>query len=201
MITSVSQQEHHNKEKWFVLRTTPRGDKAAVCEFAKAGFQAFSATAPIHHVGSKLEKHCPLFPGYIFLQCDIDMGSRPSLEIAPHASHWVKCDGEIYPVPDSSIRDIQDHVSTWNTNGGIWHAYQAGDDVIVSVNDSIIPGKVLETVKSPNSKVKVSLQFANNFVSAEAPYDKITPKTEIPQHLPRRTRGKRRWIKQSTRIG
>ncbi len=201
MIRSMDKQAQHDEENWFVLRTTPRGDSAAVNELVNAGYHAFSATVPIHEIGSDSKKNSSLYPGYIFLQCNIDADKKPSLKIAPHVSQWVNFNGDIFPVPNSSISDLQDRVATWHTNGGIWHEYQAGDEVIVALNDSLIPGKVLETVKSPNSKVRVSLQFINNVVLAETPYDKISPKAEESGHPPRRTRGKRRWIKQSTRTG
>jgi len=200
MIRSSNKQTQHDEENWFVLRTTPRGDSAAVSELVNAGYHAFSASAPIQKIGSKCKETSPLFPGYIFLKCNINAHKKPSLEIAPHASQWVNFGGDIFPVPDSSISDLQDQVATLHNSGGIWHEYQAGDEVMVTLNDSTIPGKILETVKSPDSKVRVSLQFINNIVLAEAPYDKIYPKLERQSHPPRRTRGKRRWIKQSTRI-
>ena len=200
MITLSNIQEQHHEENWFVIRTTPRGDSAAVSELTSAGYQAFSATAPVQKIGSNSKENSTLFPGYIFLKCNINSDKKPSLEITPHASQWVNFCGDIFSVPDSSISDLQNKVATWQSNGGIWHQYQAGDEVTVAINDCIIPGKVLENAKSPNSKVRVSLQFSNNLVVAEAPYGNIRPTVENRGHPPRRTRGKRRWIKQGTRV-
>jgi len=193
MTTSTIALKAPTSEKWYVIRTKPRSDNAAVSELTKAGFQAFSAKSTVRKFGSKLSNKSSLFPGYIFLKCSIEDGHKPSLKIAPHASHWINFDGTILAVPDDSISNLKIKIEEWDREGGLWQRFEAGDRVQVAMQNINIAGEIQESTKSPDSKVKVLLQLMDRLIPAQVPYSQIQVSNETHKP-PRRTRGRRRWI-------
>jgi hypothetical protein len=82
---------------------------------------------------------------------------------------------------------------------GFWRRYIPGEKVNVvspSVHGAAV---VLEESRSPESRVKVVLEFMGRMVHAQVPWDNLRPIDNMPEETatkaPRRTRGKNRRIR------
>lgn len=182
-----------SQRKWYVLRAKPRSDDLAVRELANAGFQAFSLKSTITRPGYIATEESSVFPGYIFIKCCLEDDQKPALSITPHVSHWINFDGDIINIPDETIYDLKTLISQWKDTGGVWYKFHAGEKVEITMANVTVPGEVLESTKSPYTKVRVLLNFINSQIPAEIPYGMIQ---QCANNIkpPRRTRGKRRWI-------
>ena len=181
------------QHNWYVLRSKPKSDDLAVKELNNAGFQAFSLKSTITLPGSIGTQEASVFPGYIFMRCCLEDGQKPALSITPHISHWINFDGDISNIPDDTIDDLKARSDQWKDTGGVWYKFHEGDKVEITMANVTIPGEVLESARSPHTKVRVLLNFMTNHIPAEIPYEQIQPYTNNMKP-PRRTRGKRRWI-------
>ena len=66
--------------KWYVVRVEPRADSLAAWELHRAGYETISPRVKVVHP-KQADAEAPLFPGYLFLRCDLEGGERPSFQI------------------------------------------------------------------------------------------------------------------------
>lgn len=170
-------------------------------QFSRDGLETFLPTidSPLPHGGFKAEL---LFPGYLFIRCDPDSNGWPILRSEHRTLGWLGIEGTVIPLPEAEIDDLRKYVETVNSRGGIWRRYQAGETV--NVVSSTISGlaKVFEEPRSPQSRVRVLIEFMGRYVLTLVPPQNINPvdpilgRTQMSGKRERRTRGRRRWIKQ-----
>jgi transcriptional antiterminator RfaH len=195
-----SSNEQANKQrgmKWYVIRTEPQADYRAAGELRRAGFEIFSPR--VQTVCPKKEGQlAPLFPGYLFLRWDLEGEGKPSFQDAPHVSGWVNFEGVAPPVPDEVVTELADRVEAINNEGGLWHRFRAGERVRIVSNAVESLGEVVEETKSPQSRVKVLIEFMGRLVTVQVPWENLQPIEEKPRvemRPSRRTRGRGRWIR------
>ena len=184
-------------QQWYVIRTKPHSEHLAAGELEREGLEIFSPRVKTvrprpDHADS------PLFPGYLFVRCDLQAQGHTSVGRANHVRGWVHFGNVVPPIPDEAIAELRERVEGINGQGGLWGRFQAGQQVRV-----ISPGietfaEVVEEAKSPRHRVKVLLEFMGRLVAAQVPYENLRPADQGPgetHHLPRRTRGNGRWIR------
>jgi hypothetical protein len=110
----------------------------------------------------------------------------------------VNFEGVVPAVPDEVISELARRIEHINNDGGLWRRFQAGDRVRVVAGKLEGLGEVVEATNSPQSRVRVLMQFMGRLVSAQVPWNNLEPLPERPQERskpPRRTRGHGRWIR------
>jgi len=182
--------------KWYVVFTKSRAESSAARELEGSGIEVFSPLVkkPDAHVGPNF---APLFPGYIFLRCDPESNGWPSFRSFQHVLGWVNFSGEVPWLPNEAIADLKQRCDRINQEGGLWKRYQPGDRVRVVSSAMQSMAQVVEDGKSPQSRVKVLLEFLNRLVPAQVPRENLHPVEETSEsriHPPRRTRGRGRWL-------
>jgi transcriptional antiterminator RfaH len=187
--------------QWYVVRTKPHAERAASSGLERFGFQVF---AP--YVRARLPKgshpQVPLFPGYLFLQCDMEERGWPLLGHLPHVFGLVQFGGMAPAVPDEVIHTLARRVEEINGIGGLWTQYRPGEKVQVRLGATENLAEVVAEPKSPHSRVRVLMEFLGRRVYADVPGQYIRPARdhtylgiESPAPAPRRTRGRGRWIR------
>ena len=182
--------------RWYVVRTEPRAEFLAADELGRAGYEIFfpwfKASRP------KLGRaNVPLFPGYLFIRCDRESGVWPAFRSSQRIAGWVNFGGEIPSIPDEVVAELTDRWESINAEGGLIRRFTPGEKVrIVSGNFQGL-AEIVEDSRSPQARAKVLLQFMGRLVQAQVPCD-LLESVEIPpvqeQRIPRRTRGKGRWV-------
>ena len=61
----------------------------------------------VQPVNPRARKIKPYFPGYLFVQADIQAAGQSALAYMPHSGGLVCCGSEPAPVPDTLIRAIR----------------------------------------------------------------------------------------------
>ena len=182
---------------WYVMRTQSRAEYVAADELRRDGFEVLFPRVESPN-NPKGHGDTPLFPGYLFLRCDLQNDNWPSFRPAHRVLGWVTFGGEIPSLPDSVVSELTEHLDKINNQGGLWHRFQAGETVQINSGTIQSLAEVLEDAKSPHSRVKVLLQFMGRQIQAQVPWENIQPIIGRPgfnQRAPRRTRGRGRRIK------
>ena len=181
---------------WYVLRTEPRAEYMAAAELDGDGFEVFfpRVTSPHQRVG---HTDLPLFPGYLFLRCDPQSDGWPSFRMRHRVSGWVNFAGVIPAVPDEVIAEVAHRIDGINATNGLWRRFRQGERVQVTSHGLGAVGEVVEEAKSPQARARVLLNFMGRLVQAQVPWADLQPvqhQITDNQRLPRRTRGRGRWI-------
>ena len=145
----------------------------------------------------KAHADAPLFPGHLFLRCDFDAAEKPSLRDAPHVVGWLNFGGVVPSVPDEVVTAITNRVEAINKQGGLCRCFKPGDKGFVTSNNIQSLAEGVEEAKSPETRVRVLLQFIDRLVSAQVPWQDLQPVETQPSAKAgahRRTRGRGRWI-------
>ena len=182
--------------QWYVVRTKARSEMLAARELAQEGVEYYLPLVRKTNVAFG-PSESPLFPGYLFLRCDLDCVNWPSFRSGQSILGLVNFRGEIPSLPDELVDVLKQRCELINEEGGIWIRYNPGD--MVNVISSTIQGlaQVVEDGKTAQSPVKVLLRFLDRMIPAQIPRCDLQPTDEVPEsrtRLPRRTRGSGRWI-------
>ena len=187
--------------QWYVARTKPHAEQAASSGLERSGFQVF---APYVRAWLPKGSHprVPLFPGYLFLQCDMEEQGWPLLGHLPHVLGLVQFGGVAPAVPDEVIDALARRVEEINGTGGLWTRYRPGEKVQVRLGPGESLAEVVAEPKSPHARLRVLMEFLGRRVYADVPWQDVRPAgdhnylgIESPAPAPRRTRGRGRWIR------
>lgn len=182
--------------RWYVIRTKPQSDYLAAESLQNEGFELFfpRCKTPKPKAG---RSDIPLFPGYLFLRFDFTNQDWSRLKSLPGILGWVRFNGEVPWVPDEIVADTASRVEAINESGGLWTRFKRGQRVQVVTGKLEGLAEVLEEPKSPESHVRVLLEFMGQMVSAQVPWHSLQPgkPDDGVRRRHRRTRGKGRWIR------
>ncbi len=183
--------------RWYIVRTKPRAEHLAAEELGRDGFETFLPRVKRPH-NRKSHADTPLFPGYLFLRYELYGDGRSSFQQGHHLLGWVSFGGEVPSVPDEVVAALTNRVDAINSQGGLWRRFKPGDKVFVTSNNIQSFAEVVEEAKSPETRVRILLQFMDRLVSAQVPWRDLQPIEGQPNpkaRAPRRTRGRGRWIR------
>lgn len=183
---------------WYVARTKPHSEYIAAEAFRREGYQHFLPR--IRTIQRRTgKKEMPLFPGYIFIRCDVNRGRWPSIGLLPGILGWVRFDGVASPIPDHVVNELVLRVESINNGGGLWIKFTPGQRVRVVSGLFESLAWIEEEPTSSDSGVRVKLEFMGQLVSAQVPWSDLQVTPEEPPAFAknggRRTRGKGRWIR------
>ena len=185
--------------KWYLIRTRPKSEYKAAAWLERSGYEYYFPTVstpkprPGHH-------DVPLFPGYVFIRYHRNGNGLLPLNRFSGLVGWVEFDGAVPVVPDEVIAELSERIEAINRQGGYWRRFQPGEMVNVTSGWMNNLAKVLEEPESPQSRVRVLLNFMGRMVQARVPWTDLEPVNGGPgshwsSRSPRRTRGKGRWIR------
>ena len=185
--------------KWYVARTSPLGEYLSARELERDGFEVFFPRfkAPVPRPS---HEDAPLFPGYLFIRCNPEVDGWPYLRPAHRISGWVRSGNEIPVVPDQVMDVLRRGLDSVAGDEGFWRRYRPGEKVNVVSNTLQGTALVIEESRSPESRVKVLLEFMGRLIHAQVPWDNLRPIDYAPEEIHsvpksgRQTRGRKRWI-------
>ena len=182
--------------RWYVVRTEPGGEYLAAGELRRDGFDVLFPRAKTPHPRMG-HGDVPLFPGYLFLGWDASSEGMPSLTRAAHVLGWVSFGGVVPPLPDEFVEELGRRLEAINQDGGLWRRFRRGEKVHVVSGSLQNLAEVVEEAKSPQARVRVLMEFMGRLVSAHVPWENlrsIEGERAESYWVPRRTRGRGRWI-------
>jgi len=181
---------------WYVARTEPRSEFQAAEELARDGYEIFfPLVKDTDH--KQVRSKAPMFPGYLFIKCDPAVNGWPSFRRHHRIAGWVRFDREVPYVPEGIMDELVARWKVITAQGGLPKRFTAGEKIRVVSGNLESLAEVLVEAKSPDASARVLMQFMGRLIQAQVPWENLRPlddnPPEMPQ-LPRRTRGRKRWI-------
>ena len=184
---------------WHLVRTRPLSEYKAADGLERNGYEFYfpRATTPKPRPG---RDDAPLFPGYLFVRNDGNGSRLPPLNRVDGVLGWVQFDGVVPEVPDEVITELSRRIKEIGERGGHWRRFMPGETVRVTSGWMNSLAKVVAEPDSPQTKVRVLLDFMDRLVNARVPWADLEP-ADVEQsrsfagRRPRRTRGRGRWIR------
>lgn len=148
---------------WYALRSKPQKEDVLWRQVVNRGFEVFYPRMRVNPVNPRSRKVKPYFPGYMFVQVDIDQIGLSEFQWMPHALGLVCFGDEPSSVPEHLIHAIRRRVEEIAVAGGeLFDGLHIGDAVTIhegpfagyeAIFDARIPG---------SERVRVLLQLINS---------------------------------------
>lgn len=145
---------------WYVLQSKARKEEFLCDQLMAHGLQAFCPCIGTQPVNPRARKTQPYFPGYIFVQADLEQDKPSTLGWVPGAIGFVSFDGCPANVPENLVNAIRRRVDEINAAGGeLLESLTPGEAVIV--NDGPFTGYegVFDRRLSGMDRVRVLLKL------------------------------------------
>ena len=118
---------------WYALRSKPRKEVVLWQQLLAREFDVFFPRMRVNPVNPRSRKLRPYFPGYMFVQVDIEKIGLSTFKWMPHAIGLVSFDNEPATVPDNLIHAVRIRVEEIAEAGGeFYDGLKKGDPVRIS---------------------------------------------------------------------
>jgi len=148
---------------WYVLHSKPNKEEFLYDRLLANRMEAFCPRIRVQPVNPRARKVKPYFPGYVFVQLDIEKVKASALAWMPGASGLVSFDGCPADVPESLIHAIRRRVNEINAAGGeLLESLKAGQTV--TIQDGPFAGyqAIFDSRVSGADRVRVLLTLLKN---------------------------------------
>ncbi|UCD98865.1 MAG: hypothetical protein JSV42_18295 [Chloroflexota bacterium] len=120
-------------EAWYALRSKPRKEEVLWRQLLAHEVDVFFPRIKVNPVNPRSRKLRPYFPGYMFVQVDLDEVGLSKFQWMPHAIGLVSFDGEPATVPENLIHAIHKRVDEIAAAGGeFYDGLKPGEPVRIS---------------------------------------------------------------------
>ena len=117
---------------WYVLHSKPNKEEFVYGQLLANRLEAFCPRIRVQPVNPRARKVKPYFPGYVFVQLDLEHEKTSALGWMPGANGLVSFDGCPADVPDSLIHAIRGRVNEINAAGGeLMESLRPGEKVVI----------------------------------------------------------------------
>jgi transcriptional antiterminator RfaH len=167
---------------WYAMRSHPHKEDALNQQLVRKEIESFYPRIRVSPVNPRSRKIRPYFPGYLFVNIDIDEVGMSELNYMPYGTGLVSFGGEPAVIPDNLINAIRERVVEIEQAGGeLFDRLKTGDPVQIQQGPFEGYEAIFDTRISGTQRVKVLLQLLNSRASIPIEMDagsikKISPK-------------------------
>jgi transcription antitermination factor NusG len=163
-------------QTWYTLYTKPHMETRVERSLAARGFQMF---LPLLPATKKDPDERPLFPCYLFVQCDLESAPVEALRTIPGLRRMVAFDGRPARVPDEAIELMKSSLRTIIGQGGLpQHPFHPGDTVRLDSGPLAGLRAIFVGPTTPADRVQILIRFLGEANRAEVPVDALRPVSE-----------------------
>jgi len=148
---------------WYALRSKPRKEEVLWRQLRAQDFDVFFPRIRVQPVNPRSRKLRPYFPGYMFVQVDLDEVGLSTFTWMPHSIGLVSFDGQPATVPENLIQAINKRVEEIAAAGGeFFDGLKPGDPV--KINSGPFAGyEAIFDARLPGSeRVRVLIQMLSD---------------------------------------
>jgi len=118
--------------KWFVIQCKANQQQRAETNLCNQGFEIFSPNIPVERIvrRKRVIREEAMFPGYIFIRLDLDLGDWRALNNTRGVGKIVSFNGFPSSVSDDLINELQQQFDTPKKTAAL---FNTGDNVQVTV--------------------------------------------------------------------
>jgi len=143
---------------WYVLRSKPNKEDFCWGQLLAHRIEVYYPCIRAKAVNPRARKIKPYFPGYLFIQVDLQEITTSFLNWMPGSRGLVAFDAEPASVPDNLIAAIRNRVDEINAAGGEKLVdIQPGDKVIIQDGPFSGQEAIFDATLSGNARVRVLL--------------------------------------------
>ena len=119
---------HH----WYVVHSKPQKEEWLCNQFNALQIEAYYPCLHASEEKSRAHKPKPYFPGYLFVNIDLELIGISALQWIPGSLGLVGFGGEPARVPDGLVQRIRDRVDEMNkTKDAMLESLRPGDEVVI----------------------------------------------------------------------
>jgi len=148
---------------WYALQSKPQQENFLWSQLCMRDIDAYYPRIRVQTVNPRAKKIKPYFPGYMFVNVDLDQVGVSALQWMPGVARMLSFGNEFAPIPDHLVQAIRERVDTINASDSELFANLRRGDVVVlrsgvfagyeAIFDSRLPG---------HDRVRVLLQLLEN---------------------------------------
>ncbi|GAB4399307.1 MAG: transcription/translation regulatory transformer protein RfaH [Anaerolineales bacterium] len=148
---------------WYALRSKPRKEDVLWRHVRECGFETFYPRLRVNPVNPRASKVRPYFPGYLFIQADLEEVGVSTFQWMPYSSGLVSFGGEPAAVPENLLKAIEARVAQIaNAGGEFYDGLQSGDTVLIQAGPFAGYQAIFDTRISGTERVRVLLEFLSD---------------------------------------
>lgn len=163
---------------WYVLRSKPNREMALWRELSARRVECFYPHMRVQPVNPRSRKIRAYFPGYLFLQAELELVSASTFQWMPFSRGFVSFDGTPATVPDTLVQAIRRHVDAINAAGGE-HGSDLKTGEAVVIQGGLFDGyeAILDARLAGTERVRVLLKLLRTRqMSLELPAVQVRPR-------------------------
>ena len=148
---------------WYALRSKPRKEEVVWRQLRTQDFEVFYPRLKVQPVNPRSRKWRPYFPGYMFVNADIDLVGLSAFQWMPHSIGLVCFGDEPAVVPDNLIVAVKKRVDEIAAAGGeLFEGLGHGDSVLISEGPFAGYEAIFDTRIPGSERVRVLLLLLNS---------------------------------------
>ena len=154
---------------WYVLRSKPCKEETVWRQAQSRGFNTFYPRLRVRPVNPRARKVLPYFPGYLFVQADLQDVGLSTFQYMPYAIGLVCFGGEPANVPEELINAIRRRVEEIAEVGGeLFKGLKRGDQVWIQAGPFTDYQAIFDARLGGGERVRVLMKMLNDrFVPVE----------------------------------
>lgn len=146
--------------RWYALRSKPRQEEMVWRQIKGQGFEVFYPRLRAHPVNPRARKIKPYFPGYMFVQVDLEEAGISTFQWMPHSLGLVSFGGEPAVVTDALIHAIRTRIEEIEAAGGeIYDGLHQGDRVFIKYGPFAGYEAMFDVRVSGTERVRIFLKW------------------------------------------
>jgi transcription elongation factor/antiterminator RfaH len=148
---------------WYTLQSKLHQETLLWEQLGQRNIDAYYPRIIVHPVNPRAKKIKPYFPGYMFVNVDLEQVGGSTFQWMPGVARMVSFGNEFAPIPDHLMQAIRERVDALNASESkSFENFKQGDHVILhsgvfagyeAIFDSRLPGQ---------DRVRVLLQLLQN---------------------------------------
>jgi transcription antitermination factor NusG len=149
--------------QWYALRSKPRKEEVLWRQLRAQEFEVFFPRIRVHPVNPRSRKLLPYFPGYMFVNVNLEEVGLSTFQWMPHAIGLVSFDGEPSTVPENLIYAINKRVEEIAAAGGeFFDGIKPGDTVKINTGPFTGYEAIFDTRLPGSERVRVLIQMLSD---------------------------------------
>ena len=147
---------------WYALRSKPRKEEALWGQLLAGEIETFYPRLRVRPVNPRSRKVVPYFPGYMFVNADLEDVGASTFNYMPFSIGLVSFGGEPAPVSETLIRDLTRRLHEIVDAGGVlFDGLSPGDPVWIREGPFAGYKALFDVRLSGKDRVRVLLQMLN----------------------------------------
>ncbi len=149
--------------QWYALRSKPRKEEILWRQLRAQEFEVFFPRIRVHPVNPRSRKLLPYFPGYMFVNVNLEEVGLSTFQWMPHAIGLVSFDGEPSTVPGNLIYAINKRVEEIAAAGGeFFDGIKPGDTVKINTGPFAGYEAIFDARLPGSERVRVLIQMLSD---------------------------------------